>query len=174
MRRWQRHSDPLFVPYNVPQLSREQEREFWNYWTSKPATVSLAAELDSRIVAHILLRDYSEQAASADLGISMDPAYIGRGIGTQILRLVREYAQSELGIQTLTLEVAGWNLRAICAYRKAGFDEVDRRWMDWDTPVDFRALLSEPGNGWLAEFVRIDTGYTIVLVRMRTQKTRSL
>ena len=174
MQSWQRHTDPLFVPYNVPALSGEQEEAFWRYWTHKPATISLAGVMDGRFVAHILLRDHDAQAGSADLGISLDPAYIGQGIGTQLLRLTREYAFDTYAIARITLDVASWNQRAIRAYEKAGFVELERRWIDWDTPVDFRTLLDGPGNEWLREHVRIDTGYTIVLVRMCAEKIRSL
>ena len=174
MQSWQRHTDPLFVPYNVPQLSVDQEESFWRYWTEKPATISLAGVMDGRFIAHILLRDHDRHERSADLGISLDPAYIGRGLGTQLLLLTREFALLTYGIERITLDVAAWNVRALRAYEKAGFVETGRRWIDWDTPVDFKTLLGEPENGWLWEHVRIDTGYTIVLVRMCAEKTRSL
>ena len=174
MTRWQRHTDPLLVPYNVPLLGADQEEQFWEYWTSKPATVSLAGEMDGRFIAHVLLRALDLHASCADLGISMDPAHIGAGIGTKLLCLTRSYAAQVLGIRTITLDVAGWNRRARRAYEKAGFREVERRWVQWDTPVDLRALLAQPGNEWLTEFVRIDTGYTIVEVRMCAQETRSI
>lgn len=174
MQSWQRHTDPLFVPYNVPELSSDQEETFWRYWTGKPETISLAGVMDGRFIAHILLREHDARERSADLGISLDPAYIGRGLGTELLLLTREFAFEEYGIERITLDVAAWNVRALRAYEKAGFVEVERRWMDWDTPVDFRALLDRPGNEWLWEHVRIDTGYTIVLVRMCAQKTRSI
>lgn len=174
MTRWQRHTDPLLVPYNVPPLAQDQEEQFWEYWTSKPSTVSLAGEMDGRLIAHVLLRAVDLHASSADLGISMDPACIGAGIGTKLLQLTRTYAGQELGIRTITLDVAAWNRRALRAYEKAGFQEIGRRWVQWDTPVDLRALLAQAGNEWLAEFVRIDTGYTIVEVRMCAQETRSI
>jgi len=174
MQSWQRHTDPLFVPYNVPVLSEDQEETFWRYWTEKPGTISLAGVLDGRFIAHILLRDHDPQAACADLGISLDPGFIGQGLGTELLLLTRDFAYQSLGIERITLDVAAWNQRAIRAYVKAGFRETGRRWIDWDTPVDFRALLQGPENQWLWEHVRIDTGYTIVLVRMCAQKTRSL
>ncbi|MDQ6931361.1 MAG: GNAT family N-acetyltransferase [Candidatus Eremiobacteraeota bacterium] len=174
MQAWQRHTDPLLTPYNVPVLADAQQAVFWDFWTGKAATVSLAGELEGRFIAHILLRDYDADFGSADLGISMDPAFVGQGLGTQFLRLTRRYAATELGIQKITLEVAGWNLRALRAYEKAGFVETGRVWMPWDTPVDFQALLADPARAWLKPFVRIDTGYTIVLVRMCAQNSRSI
>lgn len=174
MQAWQRHADPLFAPYNVPVLTDDQQAAFWEYWTGKPDTVSLAGEIDGRFIAHILLRGCDRNAATADLGISMDPAFVGRGIGTQLLQLTRSYAATQLGIYTITLEVAGWNRRALRAYQKAGFVETGRVWMPWDTPVDFRALLADPAHEWLKPFVRIDMGYTIVLVQMCAQNSRSL
>ncbi|MDP9017904.1 MAG: GNAT family N-acetyltransferase [Candidatus Eremiobacteraeota bacterium] len=166
MQKWQRHTDPLFTPYNVPVLTPEREETFWQYWASRPATISLGGFLGDRFIAHMLLRDYDPQAGTADLGISLDPAYLGQGLGTVLLRLMRKLARETYGIEEITLEVAGYNERAMRAYRAAGFVETGRRWMSWDTPIDFRALLAMPEHRGLGEFVRVDNGYMIVLVRM--------
>lgn len=174
MRQWERHADPLFQTYNVPRLTPEQQETFWRYWTGKPGTVSLAGEFEGRFIAHILLRDLDPEAKTADLGISLDPAYVGQGLGTELLRLTQRFALQSFGLNQLTLDVFAYNRRALRAYLSAGFEEIDRRWIQSETPVDFRALLQMPENAWMREFVRIDSGYMMVLVRMSAQTKKAL
>ena len=164
MQRWTRHTDPLFATYNVPKLTSEQSRAFFDR-IAGPDTISFGGESAGRLVAHIVLRHIDPAAASAELGIAMDPAWTGRGIGTQLLRLTLAEA-ARRGLRRIELDVASYNERAMRAYRKAGFRETGRRWLSYETPVDFRALLAEPANAWLAPHVRIDTGYMISLVHM--------
>ncbi len=64
----------------------------------------------------------------------------GRGYGTEVTRLMLDYAFTALGLRSLMLRVAAHNLAGAAAYRKAGFREFERRrdevWMGgrfWDT-----------------------------------------
>ena len=164
MQGWARHTDQLFATYNVPKLTGAQSRAFFER-IAGPGTISFAGEAGGLLVAHIVLRHVDPAAGYADLGIAMDPAWTGRGLGTSLLRLTLAEA-ARLGLTRIELDVASYNERAMRAYRKAGFRETGRRWMRYETPVNFRALLAEPGNAWLADHVRIDTGYMISLVHM--------
>ena len=164
MQRWARHTDPLFATYNVPKLSAAQSRAFFER-IAGPGTISFAGETGGHMAAHIVLRHVDLAGGSADLGIAMDPAWTGRGLGTEFLRLTLAEAALR-GLARVELDVASYNERAMRAYRKAGFRETERRWMRYETPVDFRALLADPANAWLAAHVRIDTGYMISLVHM--------
>ena len=174
MAAWGRYDDPLFTPYNIPKMSGEQQEAFWRYWVLRPKTIALAGEADGRFIAHILLRDHDPAAGSADLGISMDAALVGQGLGTKLLQRLRTYAQTEHGIRLITLDVAGYNLRAIGAYKRAGFIEDARRFVSFDTSIDFAALLENAHYDWLRPFVRrsetIGGGYMIELVRMYAEQ----
>ncbi len=64
----------------------------------------------------------------------------GRGYGTETTRLMLDYAFTALGLRSLMLRVAAYNLAGAAAYRTAGFREFGRRreavWMGgrfWDT-----------------------------------------
>jgi RimJ/RimL family protein N-acetyltransferase len=73
----------------------------------------------------------------------------GRGYGTEVTRLMLDYAFTALGLRSLMLCVTAYNLAGAAAYHKAGFREFGRRreevWMGgrfWDT-VYMDCLASE-------------------------------
>ncbi|MEO6914123.1 MAG: GNAT family N-acetyltransferase [Candidatus Baltobacteraceae bacterium] len=166
LRDWGRHDDALFAPYNVPVLSESDVSAFWRRFGTSDGMVSLAGLIGGRLIAHVVLRIGPAEPQIADVGIAIDPALLGRGFGRALLLRLRTFARVELGIVELTLDVAAYNRRAIRAYLAAGFRERSRRWMPYETPIDFAGLLTDPRYDWLREHVRIDDGYSIDVVRM--------
>jgi RimJ/RimL family protein N-acetyltransferase len=76
----------------------------------------------------------------ATLGIALGREYIGRGYGTDAVRVVVGYGFREMGLHRIQLGVAPFNLAGIRAYQKAGFVEEGRhresvlhdgRWYDY-------------------------------------------
>ena len=101
------------------------------------------------------------------MGIALHPAYVGRGLGPRILRAFAEVLAGE-GIQRLRLEVAGFNHRAIGAYRGAGFVETGDRWGEAEPGIDFGTLLASPAGEAVRRHVRrsVDGSYTVRIVQM--------
>ena len=118
---WERHSDPRYRMYDVGPLGAGEGDSLWRA-LSEPAGVRepFVAEIGGRVVAQLVLRDIRKDDRSAELGIMVDPALIGRGLGRRILRAFAGYC-AENGYRRLTLEVAADNERAIRAYQAAGF-----------------------------------------------------
>jgi RimJ/RimL family protein N-acetyltransferase len=56
-----------------------------------------------------------------NLRIVLLSTILGRGIGTQAVRLVVDYGLQVLGLSQITLDVWSENLRAIRVYEKVGF-----------------------------------------------------
>ncbi len=74
------------------------------------------------------IRDFTNANRTAEFGISIgDPAYRGRGLGTEATRLVLDFAFTVLGVHNVWLDTASYNTAAISAYQKAGFVEIGRR-----------------------------------------------
>ena len=63
----------------------------------------------------------------ATLGIALGREHIGRGYGSDAVRVMVGYAFRELGLHRLQLGVAPFNQAGIRAYQKAGFVEEGRR-----------------------------------------------
>lgn len=51
----------------------------------------------------------------------------GNGYGTETTCLMLDYGFTALGLHNIMLSVRSWNLRAINAYKRAGFKEIGRR-----------------------------------------------
>jgi RimJ/RimL family protein N-acetyltransferase len=63
----------------------------------------------------------------ATLGIGLGREYIGRGYGTDAVRIIVGYGFREMGLHRIELVVAPFNPAGIRVYEKAGFVEEGRR-----------------------------------------------
>jgi RimJ/RimL family protein N-acetyltransferase len=76
--------------------------------------------------------DYRNGAAVFGIMIG-EAAARGKGNGTETARLMLDYAFTILGLHSVSLEVAGFNLAGQKAYARAGFKECgrlrERRWI---------------------------------------------
>lgn len=98
-----------------------------------------AIEADGRYIGFLGLRvNDDEKGGSYRIGIE-NPEYWGRGCGTEVARLVLDYAFDTLGLHRVHLRVAAYNVRARRCYEKAGFRvegierhsfQVDGEWQD--------------------------------------------
>jgi RimJ/RimL family protein N-acetyltransferase len=88
----------------------------------------------------------------ATLGIALGRDYIGRGYGTDAVRVIVGYGFREMGLHRIQLGVAPFNPAGIRAYQKAGFVEEGRlresvlhdgRWYD-------EVLMSILDHEWAA------------------------
>jgi RimJ/RimL family protein N-acetyltransferase len=88
----------------------------------------------------------------ATIGIALGREYLGRGYGTDAMRVIVGYGFRELGLHRIQLTVAPFNPAGIRAYEKAGFAEEGRRreavWHDgrWYDEV----LMSVLEHEWAA------------------------
>src|SRR5215471_12480073 len=88
----------------------------------------------------------------ATLGIALGREYVGRGYGTDAMRVIVGYGFREMGLHRIQLGVAPFNPAGIRAYEKAGFVEEGRlresvlhdgRWYD-------EVLMSILDHEWAA------------------------
>ena len=79
------------------------------------------------LVGHIGLWGARPKDRCATLGIALGREHIGRGYGSDAVRVMVGYAFRELGLHRLQLGVAPFNQAGIRAYQKAGFVEEGRR-----------------------------------------------
>jgi RimJ/RimL family protein N-acetyltransferase len=63
---------------------------------------------------------------SATIGIALGREHIGRGYGTDAMRVIVDYGFREMGLHRIQLLVAPFNAAGIRAYEKAGFVEEGR------------------------------------------------
>ena len=173
---WARHTDPLSHHYNLPALTPATADELWAFLSGSPAVrrpyTGLANE---RIVATLVVRDMDPATASGELGIMLDPAYIGQGLGRRILGAFVTVLANE-GFRRLRLEVAGYNRRAIAAYLANGFTVCDEYWADPEPGIDIEALLDGPAADTVLENVRLepDGRYRARTIRMERRLNQQM
>ena len=96
------------------------------------------------------LRDIDERHGTAEYAISIGEVWArGQGYGTEVTRLMLDYAFIARGLHSVLLDVSEFNPGGIRAYEKAGFREIGRRHgaelmegKRWDI-VYMQALVSE-------------------------------
>ena len=77
---------------------------------------------DDHLIGFVALHSIEWNNGSALLSIGIgEPAYRGKGYGTDALQLILRYAFAELNLHRIGLDVISDNTRAIQAYKKAGF-----------------------------------------------------
>ncbi len=83
-------------------------------------------------VGRLDLFDIDRTNGHCAFGIAIgDPALWGRGLGTDAVNAIVDFAFGELRMERVSLDTDAANLRAQAAYRKAGFVEEGRRRHIW-------------------------------------------
>ncbi|MGH9173872.1 MAG: GNAT family N-acetyltransferase [Vicinamibacterales bacterium] len=125
-------------------------------------TIYERATLDP--IGYTMLDGISYRHRSAEFAIHLGEASArGKGYGTETARLMLDYAFTALGLHSVNLGVAEFNLAGIRAYERAGFQQTGRfrqSWLMggrlWDEII-MDCLASEFETPLLAEgFAQID------------------
>jgi RimJ/RimL family protein N-acetyltransferase len=82
---------------------------------------------DDRPIGFVDLNGFQRRPGDAFIGIGLgEPAYWGKGYGTDAMQLIVRYAFQVLGLHRVSLNVFEYNPRAIRSYEKAGFQVEGR------------------------------------------------
>lgn len=100
-----------------------------------PETFCIMTHKDHTPIGYVTLKGIDVETAKAEIGIAiMDKNYRSGGHGTEALTLSADYAFNTLHLCSLGLTVFPSNTRAIQAYKKVGFKEVDILKNAWTMP----------------------------------------
>ena len=135
---WQREIERGYGADTPTRAMTDDEVEAWGAYLATKADIGAvcwAVESDGELIGAAFLLDVREAGRKARLAIGMyAPQFIGRGLGTEAIRLVLRHAFGTLGMHRVDLKVLDFNDRAIAAYRACGFVEEGRErescWVD--------------------------------------------
>jgi RimJ/RimL family protein N-acetyltransferase len=139
----------------VPPSEAAAKERIANWSANEKDDIGFAIEtLDDLpvLVGNIGLWGARPKERCATLGIALGREYIGRGYGTDAVRVIVGYGFREMGLHRIQLGVAPFNPAGIRAYEKAGFVEEGRlresvlhdgRWYD-------EVLMSILDHEWAA------------------------
>jgi [ribosomal protein S18]-alanine N-acetyltransferase len=130
----------------IAPLTEEHAREIaeWRYdfpyeWydtASDPSRIELFANPVRREGLRAVVDDdgdligfwnFVREGDEVRVGLGMRPDLTGRGLSAQFIETGLRYANEEWAPKRFRLWVAWWNERALRAYRRAGFEQVDRQ-----------------------------------------------
>jgi len=127
-------SDPEIARFQVNGAIRLKKEEtntamFERWFEDSPSGVGFSVVLTETdtLIGFCNLWGATIKDRSAYLGILLEKAHWGQGLGTEALNLLLHYAFTELNYHRVELTVNDFNARAIRAYQKVGFREVGRR-----------------------------------------------
>ena len=90
-----------------------------------PDTTRLVIEVGGRVAGMVQFSEESDpKYRHASIDVFLDPAFHGRGIGTEAVRRVARRLIDEHGHHRITIDPAAENAAAIRSYEKAGFRPV--------------------------------------------------
>jgi aminoglycoside 6'-N-acetyltransferase len=94
-------------------------------WSDDPEETRLTIEVGGQVAG--LVQFYEEPTPKyrhAAMDLFLDPRLHGRGLGTEVVRLLARHLIDERGHHRITIDPAACNAAAIRAYEKAGFRRV--------------------------------------------------
>lgn len=110
----------------TPEVSRwwdEPEADFPLH--DDPDSTRLVIEIDGRVAGMVQYWEETEpKYRHATIDVFLDPAFHGRGIGTEAVRRVTRLLIDERGHHRITIDPAADNAAAIRAYENVGFRPV--------------------------------------------------
>ncbi|GAA4185424.1 GNAT family protein [Gryllotalpicola kribbensis] len=130
---WYRDPEYTVLQSTVYQITSQAEtREHMRKWFDNTAATGggnfvIETLADSTVVGAVNIWGGSLPLRTATLAIQVGGDFVGRGFGTDALRIAVDFSFRELGLNRLQLNVAAFNPRAIRAYEKAGFVVEGRR-----------------------------------------------
>jgi aminoglycoside 6'-N-acetyltransferase len=94
-------------------------------WTDEPDSTRLTIEVGGSVAGMIQFSEEPEpKYRHASIDLFLDPAFHGRGLGTEAVRRVVRHLLDDLGHHRITIDPAAANTAAIRAYEKVGFRPV--------------------------------------------------
>lgn len=121
--------DNTFCLANGWELNRREE-ELYSWWlhcinNESDSFIRMGIEMEGRLVGYADLACMKDNAA--ELGIAIgESALWGKGIGSNSILCMMDYACKKLGITVFNAEIHEANIRSRKMFEKIGFKEISR------------------------------------------------
>ena len=105
--------DPV-VPLSVDRLRQRPQHGDYGF--------HVRTLVDDTLIGFVALFNISGRNQTGEMAIGIgNPAYRGKGYGSDTLRVILRYAFDELNLHHLGLTVMAYNIAAVTAYERVGF-----------------------------------------------------
>ncbi|HPH95441.1 MAG TPA: GNAT family protein [Anaerolineaceae bacterium] len=128
-------SDPSYL------WSRQQMAEWIDKEEDCQVSFNIRTLADDKLIGGVGLwiSDWASRNAWVGIGIG-EREYWGKGYGTEAMRLIVRFGFRELNLNRISLDVFGYNERAVRSYEKVGF-KVEGRMREWINRAGVRSDL---------------------------------
>ncbi len=131
----------LNISSRPPNRARQIQLFLEKEQSEDPTAISFSVRTlaDDRMIGFVVFDGINWQHGDSFVAIGIgDPAFRGKGYGTDAMRLLLRFGFMELNLRRIELDVFSYNERAIKSYLKAGFVEEGRQ----------RGMLQRDGRRW--------------------------
>jgi RimJ/RimL family protein N-acetyltransferase len=173
---WPPYNDPFESLWNLPRQLTADDYWFNGFDSNSTRRTWAVEDLPGRLVGRISLREVDERKGRARLGITFGAPFVGKGLGTEALRIFLDYYFTDLGFQIMVLDVAALNLRAVRCYERLGFRYVGSDWRSVGMFFDAR-VLDDPRYAPMRRFFRPNqrgSGLEVEFLEMELPKEKWL
>lgn len=171
-RSWPRYKDPCHTLWNIPRSNSTYGGIFsFPYGGGSHSRYVWAVEdAHETLIGRISLRDVEKFTRRARLGISLSAPYTGQGLGTEALMLFLEHFFETLGFNTMVLDVAAFNQRAVRCYEHLGFRCISEEWRRTGNETCLNTLEESNHRKLLIYFRREHTSLLVQFLEMQIQR----
>jgi RimJ/RimL family protein N-acetyltransferase len=115
--------DGMAIDPDEFEKTEDQEKAWIVDLNDNPRNLLLVAEVGGGIVGNIDFHSSRRRrlAHTGEFGLSVQPAWRSRGVGTALLERLIEWARGVQEVEKISLKVRADNRRAIAVYTKLGF-----------------------------------------------------
>lgn len=119
-------SDNLLFGENEFLLSQEQEEKYITAMMESPNALMVIGVINNEIVAVAQIASQLRKRIehNGEVAISVKKKYWSMGVGTEIMKVLIEFAKETKVIKNITLGVKGDNYKGRVLYEKMGFKQV--------------------------------------------------
>lgn len=122
LRGWRNHPELFRYHFSTLPLSQIGQRRWYENYSENSNTLVFPIETGEETpVGYTLLKNLDWHSRNAEIGLYLDPAFQGKGYGTDAFRTLIRYCFHELNLHRVYLHVVDFNQRAIDMYEKLGF-----------------------------------------------------
>ncbi|WP_305092283.1 GNAT family N-acetyltransferase [Prescottella sp. R16] len=119
------HRGRLREIHGTPEVARWWKQPDADWPAPEPGTTAYAVLLDGAVIGFVQWYHEPEpEYRHAGIDLFLDPAVHGRGLGTEVVRVLCAHLVDDHGFHRIVIDPEAANAAAIACYRKVGFRDV--------------------------------------------------